>query len=97
LLTSIEDVIESLRFSGQSEFLFQSDEECAPLRAKPLPPDLQGRELEIMKLFDRQDQLTGDFVADALSVSAAEIFPLMMMLELKGLIAKRVDGSYVRT
>jgi Mn-dependent DtxR family transcriptional regulator len=56
--------------------------------------ELDEVELKLIKLFEGGEALDADRIAKLLQIGAADIASMLMMLELKGYVAKRLDGSY---
>ena len=56
--------------------------------------ELDEVELKLIKLFEGGEALDADRIAKQLQITTADIASTLMMLELEGYVAKRLDGSY---
>ncbi len=81
LVDSPEDILEEFNWSAVP---------------KKMPtPDLNERELEIVKVIQHQEEAMLDTIAAKLGESASSLLPLMTMLELKGAIKALANGRYL--
>jgi len=90
LLSSVDDLLKELEYESQMpqlEMAYSGERESDI-------EDLDGSDSELIKLFAGGESLDVDQIAKRLQRSSAEIASSLMMLELKGYVAKRLDGAY---
>ncbi len=90
LLSSVEDLLDELEYESSLPHL---DLDNSSGRSSDIE-DLDEAEQAALKLFAGGESLDVDRVGRLLDRPTAEISSLLMMLELKGYIAKRLDGSF---
>ena len=93
LLTSVDDILDELRYLGQMEMDIGKVEEAGVV-AYQLPVDLSDTERRIAECFADGGILHPDTVTRMTQLPQHEVAASIMMLELKRLIAKRADGTY---
>jgi DNA processing protein len=91
LLTSVDDVLGELNYLDGLR--------PAPISEKPgtpegTPMNLTGDEARVFACFAGGAILTPDALTEQSGLSSAQLSAVLMMLELKRAIAKRVDGSF---
>lgn len=90
LLTSVEDLLEELEHEAEMPELdlpYSGDR-------KTDIEDLSEQNKALLKLFTGGESLAADRIGQLLGRSSPEISSELMMLELKGYIAKRLDGCF---
>ncbi|MGB0744365.1 MAG: DNA-processing protein DprA [Opitutales bacterium] len=85
MVTSVEDVLEELRYRKPEQL------EAA---LEPARPELDKKEIELLALFHGGEVLLPDQVAEQLQWPYPEVAALLMSLELKRVLSKRADGSF---
>ncbi len=96
LITSVEDVLETLKFSGQLNFDFntscdkKSSEEGSANLADTLPAD----EKLAYKFLQNGEALNSADLAHLTGLKIGAVMASLTMLELKKLISRRPDGRY---
>jgi len=90
LLSSVDDLLSELEYEKE---LPQLDIGDLSKRETDVE-DLDDSERAVLKLFEGGESLDVDRVGRFLSRSTPEVSSLLMMLELKGYLAKRLDGSF---
>ena len=93
LLTSVDDILDELRYLGQMEMKLGTVNEAGS-DAYTLPKDLTDTERRIAECFADGGIHHPDTVARMTQLPQHEVAASIMMLELKRLIAKRADGTY---
>lgn len=90
LLTSVEDLLEELEHETtmpELDIPYSGDRDTDI-------EELSEQDRLLLKLFDGGESLAADRVGQLLNRSSSEISSDLMMLELKGYIAKRLDGCF---
>lgn len=90
LLTSVEDLLDELEHETtmpQLELPYSGDRDTDI-------EDLSDQDRIMLKLFDGGESLAADQIGRLLSRSSSETSSDLMLLELKGYIAKRLDGRF---
>ncbi len=90
LLSSVDDLLKELEYESQMP---QLDMAYSGERETDIE-ELDDSESELIKLFAGGESLDIDQIAKRLQRGTAEIASSLMMLELKGYVAKRLDGAY---
>ncbi len=93
LLTSVDDVLEELQFSGEQLPLPMGDEATGKESALDLS-HLDKSEAALYRVLSEKGILSADVLAEALQRPVHEISATLMMLELKKLVVKRADGTF---
>jgi DNA processing protein len=92
LMTSVDDLLGELNYLDGLR--------PAPIGEKPAeaaagrPANLTGDEAKVFECFRGGGILASDTLAEMTGLAAARLSATLMMLELKRLIAKRVDGTF---
>jgi DNA processing protein len=87
LVTCVDDVLEEMNYLRRSD----PDKGSAEVAEKPkLPPEEQA----VMDCFAGGERTTVDEIAERLGESASAVGAILMMLEIKRLVAKQPDGCY---
>ncbi len=103
LFSSIDDLIEELRYTGQMQLNLEpaSPVSGAGVMESPsenfLPDNLSESEKTIAQCFADGAILYPDNVNETTGLPLNEVTASLMMLELKRLLQKRADGSYEKT
>jgi DNA processing protein len=90
LLSSVDDLLKELEYETMLPHL---DIPYSGKRDSDIE-ELDEVELKLIKLFEGGEALDADRIAKLLQIGAADIASMLIMLELKGYVAKRLDGSY---
>jgi len=90
LLTSVEDLLEELEYETTLPHL---DIPYSGERDSDIE-DLSDQDRALLKLFEGGESLGADEIGRLLNRSSSEISSDLMMLELKGYVAKRLDGCF---
>lgn len=90
LLSSVDDLLSELEYESKLPHLnvAHSGERQSDIE------ELDETESELVKLFAGGESLDADQIGKRLQLSTANVASLLMMLELKGYVAKRLDGAY---
>ena len=99
LLTSVEDIIDDLRYAhpGTCSATPTSRAPKQPfLPSQPLPKDLSETERRVADCFEAGSICAHDSVLEATGLAMQEVSSALMLLEIKGVLAKRIDGAYER-
>jgi DNA processing protein len=95
LTTSVDDVLEELQYRRQS---FQLDLDLAEQQraqeSHNIVAGLTEDEASVFAVLGNGEALRPDAIADSLNIAPWDAGSLLVRLELKGLILKRVDGCY---
>lgn len=89
MVTSVDDILEELRYARPQEPELDLGESTGAPKA-----NLSDVEQSIMDCFVGGELVAADSLSERLSKSAAEISAVLMGLELKRLIVKRADGRF---
>ena len=90
LLSSVDDLLTELEYETtlpRLNIAYPGERDCDI-------EELDEVELKLIKLFEGGEALDADRIAKQLQIATADIASTLMMLELKGYVAKRLDGSY---
>ena len=90
LLASVDDLLSELEYEAN---LPQLNFDDADTRDSDIE-DLDENERRLLKLFEGGEALGADRIASLMERSPSETASVLMMLELKGYIAKRMDGQF---
>ena len=90
LLSSVDDLLNELAYECQLPQLEGLDE---PERESDIEA-LSANESSVLKLFSGGEVLDADRIGMKIDRPASEVSSALMLLELKGYIAKRLDGSF---
>ena len=90
LLSSVDDLLTELEY----ETMLPQLNIAYPGERDYDIEELDEVELKLIKLFEGGEALDADRIAKQLQITTADIASTLMMLELKGYVAKRLDGSY---
>ena len=102
LLTRVEEVMEDLNYSRQGTLKLPGidDKEASPPQStmgfKALPNDLEVKTRRVAECFEAGEVCSVDGIAVATGLPVNEVTTELMMLELKGIVAKRLDGAFER-
>jgi DNA processing protein len=91
LLTSVADVVEEMGYLnglGPSQAALDGARQPRPRL------ELTDGESRVLELFRGGEVLAADGIADRAGLPAAEVAAALMMLELKNLVSKRLDGAF---
>jgi DNA processing protein len=95
LTTSIDDILEELQYRRES---FQLDldlaEQQQSQQSLKASVELSEEEANVFAAFGNGEALRSDTLAERLQMPSWEVGGLLVRLELKGLLLKRVDGCY---
>ena len=91
LFTTVEDILEELHYLRSSPMIKDVVE---AVRRPTLPDDLDEKETRILSCFKGGEILTSDIVAARAHLPPATVTSTLVMLELKKLIVKHVDGGF---
>jgi DNA processing protein len=91
LLTSVADVVEEM---GYLNGLGPSQASLDGARQPRPRLELTDGESRVLELFRGGEVLAADGIADRAGLPAAEVAAALMMLELKNLVSKRLDGAF---
>lgn len=89
LVTSVDDILEELRYARPKEPEFDFKEE-----PNTAVTNLSDVEQAVLDCFTGGEIIVADALSERLSKSAAEVSAVLMGLELKRLIVKRADGRF---
>ncbi|MGC6424673.1 MAG: DNA-processing protein DprA [Lentimonas sp.] len=89
LLTSVDDILEELRYAKPKELELNFGEFESPSAI-----NLSELEQAALDCFEGGELLAPDAISERLSRSAAEVSAILMGLELKRLVVKRGDGRF---
>ncbi len=90
LLSSVEDLLSELEYESQMprlDIAYSGDRDSDI-------EEVSEEDKALLKLFDGGESLDADRVGRLLNRSSGEVSSALMMLELKGYIAKRLDGAF---
>ena len=90
LVTDVQDILDELNFDPPQMDLFTNNEQ----HLEKTKSDLTADELEIINLFNGGESLQIDEISSKCNKTSHEVSTLLMMLELKKLIVKKIDGNY---
>ena len=90
LLSSVDDLLDELAYECQLPHLDGLD---TPERKSDIDA-LSDDESKVLKLFSGGEALDADRIGRQIERPASEVSSTLMLLELKGYIAKRLDGSF---
>jgi DNA processing protein len=91
LLRSVDDLLEEL---AHLQLVPSLDTGGSSLESEMRLPPLEGDEARVAKLLAGGESLSLEAIGEALELSVSEISVLIMTMELKGLVAKRLDGRF---
>ena len=92
LTTSVDDILEELQYRRES---FQLDLDLAGhQQSQKASVELSEEETKVFGALGNGEALRPDSLAEQLQIAPWEVGSLLVRLELKGLIVKRVDGCY---
>ncbi len=91
LTTSVDDILEDMKF--RLNYGFESNGGDSKETPKT-PLNLDSEEAEVYALFQNEPTLAADQVAAHLNLSISDVNARLMMLELKKIIRKRMDGNF---
>ena len=99
LLSSVDDLVEELRYTGQMHFNIDPSANAVkePPAEKYLPDNLSEAEKTVAQCFADGAILYPDNVNEITGLPLNEVTAALMMLELKKILIKRADGSYEKT
>ena len=89
MVTSVDDILEELRYVRMEVEAHELEETSAPLL-----PDLSAMEQAALSHFAGGEIMSLDGLAETLEQPVAELSAILMELELKGQIIKRADGRF---
>ncbi|MGJ8639430.1 MAG: DNA-processing protein DprA [Opitutaceae bacterium] len=92
LVTSVDDILEELRYARPKEPVAQELDFGS--ESSPVAPNLSAIEQAVLDCFKGGELASCDGISEQLSKSAAEISATLMGLELKRLVVKRADGRF---
>lgn len=90
LLSSVDDLLNELEYEANLPHLDLANESGRDSDIS----DLDEEEKRLLRLFDGGEALGTDGIASELNRSSPEVASSLMMLELKGYVAKCMDGQY---
>jgi DNA processing protein len=90
LLSSVDDLLEELEYEANLPHLDLANEGG---RDSDIA-ELDAGEKKLLGLFEGGESIGADRIASLLNRSPSEVASSLMMLELKGYVAKRLDGQY---
>ncbi|HAV14568.1 MAG TPA: DNA-protecting protein DprA, partial [Opitutae bacterium] len=90
LVTSVDDILEELRYARPNEPELDFGKSEGTVAASSLSEVEQA----VMNCFQGGEIASPDTLSESLSKSAAEISSVLMGLELKRMIVKRADGCF---
>ncbi|MEM9159990.1 MAG: DNA-processing protein DprA [Verrucomicrobiota bacterium] len=93
LLTSVDDLLAELEYEARAAELPLEASAGVPIAR----PDLTEEEASLAKCFEGGEALDVDRLCGLTGKSVGEVSSGVMMLELKGVLAKRLDGLYEAT
>ncbi len=99
LLSSVDDLVEELRYTGQMSFDLDSSASGVkePPPEKYLPDNLSETEKTVAQCFADGSILYPDIVNEIIGLPLNEVTAALMKLELNKILIKRADGSYEPT
>ena len=92
MVTSVDDILEELRYERMQ--IPVVDLEQKPETTEPGLSTLSGAEQTVLDYFSGGELVTPDLLAERLACPVAEVSGILMSLELKHRIVKRVDGRF---
>jgi DNA processing protein len=96
LLTSVDELVEELNFGGQLHLNLGTREPSEAERDSLSTANLDETESAISKCFSDGAILHLDAIAELTEFPVPQVTATLMMLELKGVVAKRADGAFER-
>ena len=90
LLTSVDDLLEEIEYASKVPSISEAESESLDI-------ELETEERELLEQFRGGECLTIDDLSQGLDLSSPQIAATLMMLEIKGCVAKRMDGAYEAT
>jgi len=91
LLSSVEDLLEEIEYASHVPMVSEAKKE------ESLELDLEPEERSLLEHFRGGENLTVDELSHAMDISSSQAAATLMMLEIKGCVAKRTDGAYEAT
>jgi len=94
LVTSVEDILSELNYIDKQQPASPLADDGEEKEKPASPSALTDEEAKILACFAGGSILTPDAIAAQTGLSASSLAPALMMLELKHLLARRLDGSW---
>ena len=95
LVTSVDDILEELRYKRPPEFAVASELDFGETMVTAAPAaNVSEAEQAVLNCFTGGEMIAIDVISERLSKSAAEVSATLMGLELKRLVVKRADGRF---